>query len=423
MVTLLGSFFFAGEAAEAQTLEEIAAEMQAMKARISELETKLAAAEAKVAAVEQSAASAEQTATAAVQVVSASAAGGTAGSVLTDEKGVVVEGDVPLPVMPPQEGWWNRTTLGGYGEMHLTLMDKEEIDYHRFVLFIDHEFNDRMKLVTEVELEHSIAGDGQPGEVELEQAYVNFDLGNGYAARAGLFLVPVGIINRYHEPTTFFGTERPFLDSEIIPTTWWEGGVGLNKKFDNGLALDLSGHSALDVPSEGSSAYRVRSGRKKVGEAPASAVATTFNVEHQGLYPGLGVGGSVQYQSDITQTTSPENNAAWFTEAHIKYQLGGFELRGVYGHWDISGATPASLGVAEQNGYYIEPSYTFTTGFGDIGVFGRWSRLDAQKIDSHIYDVGMAYWPHENLVFKVDYTKIADAEDDDFLNFGLGFQF
>jgi hypothetical protein len=307
--------------------------------------------------------------------------------------------------------------------MHLTLGDKEQIDFHRFVLFIDHEFNDRMQLITEIELEHSIAGDGQPGEVELEQAYLNFDLGNDYALRAGLFLLPVGIINRFHEPTTFYGTERNFVESEILPSTWWEGGVGLNKRFDSGLALDLSGHSALDVPADGDSAFRIRSGREKVGEAPASAVATTFNVEHNGLYPGVGVGGSVQYQSDITQTTSSENNSAWMTEAHLKYQIGGFELRGVYGRWDISGKTPASLGLDQQDGYYLEPSYTFSTGIGDFGVFGRWSRLNAEKIDSNIYDVGINYWPHENIVFKVDYTKIEDAEDDDFINVGLGFQF
>ena len=40
-----------------------------------------------------------------------------------------------------------------------------------------------------------MAGDGQNGEVELEQAYVEFDLNQNNALRAGLFLVPVGILN------------------------------------------------------------------------------------------------------------------------------------------------------------------------------------------------------------------------------------
>ncbi|MCB1062661.1 MAG: porin [Verrucomicrobiae bacterium] len=403
--------------AQGQTLEEIAAEMRSMKERISELETKLEVTESKLASAEAKAESAKQSADTAVQVASTASAG----SIITDEKGVIVNGDIPLPVIP-QEGWWNKTSIGGYGEMHLTLGDKEEIDFHRFVLFVDHQFDDRIRLVTELELEHSLAGDGKPGEVELEQAYVEMDLGSGYAARAGLFLLPVGIINEYHEPNTFFGTERNFVESEIIPTTWWEGGVGLTKRFDNGLSLDLSGHSGLDVDADGSNAFRIRGGRQKVAEASAGDWGSTLNAEYNGI-PGFGIGGSIQYQSDLTQTTSPESNAAWMAETHIDVQMGGFGLSALYGHWDISGATPAALGLAEQSGFYIEPSYTFNTSIGDIGFFTRWSKLEAQKLDSNVYDVGMNYWPTENVVLKADYTRIDEAVDQDFINFGVGFQF
>ena len=337
---------------------------------------------------------------------------------LEDLEGTLPPGEIPLA----EEGWWNRTSLGGYGEMHLTLGDDEQIDFHRYVLFINHQFNDFIRFVSEIELEHSIAGDGKNGEIELEQAYVELDLGNGFAARGGMFLVPVGIINEYHEPPTFFGTERNFIEREIIPSTWWEGGVGVNKKFDNGLALDLSVHSGLDVPTSGSNAYRIRSGRQKVSEAAAGDWATTLNVEYNGI-PGIGVGASAQYQSDISQTTSSESNSAWFTEAHVDIQRGNWGLRSVYGRWDISGASPALLGLATQHGFYVEPSYTFTTGLGDLGFFARWSKLDSESLDSDIYDVGLNFWPHERVVLKADYTKIQDAKDDDFINFGIGYQF
>ncbi len=411
---LLAGMLGLAPSSNAQTIEELAAEMRAMKERITELEAKLEAAEAKADAAEQNAATAVQ--------VAASSAPAAASAPLLDEKGIVVEGDVPLPVMPPQNGWWNKTSIGGYGEMHLTLGDKEQIDFHRFVLFVDHEFDDRVRLVTELELEHSLAGDGAPGEVELEQAYVELDLGSGYAARAGLFLVPVGIINEYHEPPTFFGTERNFVETEILPSTWWEGGVGLNKKFDNGLAFDLSAHSGLDMPASGDNAFRIRSGRQKVAEAPAGDWATTFNVEYVGI-PGLGVGGSVQYQSDVTQTTSNEDNAAWLAETHVDWQMGGFGLRALYGYWDISGPTPALLGVDQQHGFYLEPSYTFATSFGDLGIFARWSQLEAQRLDTNIYDVGFNFWPTQNVVFKADYTRIEDSTDEDLINVGVGFQF
>ena len=68
--------------------------------------------------------------------------------------------------------WFQNTSIGGYGELHLNLNDDSdnEIDFHRWVLFINHRFSDKVNLYSEFELEHSLAGDGKPGEVELEQA-------------------------------------------------------------------------------------------------------------------------------------------------------------------------------------------------------------------------------------------------------------
>ena len=70
--------------------------------------------------------------------------------------------------------WFNNVSIGGYGELHLNLNqdDDNEIDFHRWVLFINHRFSDKINLYSEFELEHSLAGDGKPGEVELEQAYL-----------------------------------------------------------------------------------------------------------------------------------------------------------------------------------------------------------------------------------------------------------
>ena len=101
-----------------------------------------------------------------------------------------------------------RVSIGAYGELHYNELesdagDSEEIDFHRFVLFFGHEFTDRIRFFSEFELEHSLAGDGAPGEVELEQAYVDFVINDRLTAKTGLFLMPVGILNETHEPTTF----------------------------------------------------------------------------------------------------------------------------------------------------------------------------------------------------------------------------
>ena len=72
----------------------------------------------------------------------------------------------------------SKTSIGGYGELHYNQIssdagDVDEIDFHRFVLFFGHEFSDRVRFFSEFELEHSLAGDGKPGEVELERPTSN----------------------------------------------------------------------------------------------------------------------------------------------------------------------------------------------------------------------------------------------------------
>ena len=109
-------------AAMAQTNAEILAEMGKMKARIAELEAKLAA-------TQQTANEAEEKATAATEAVQtvATAAIPSAKS-MEGVEDTLPAGEIPLA----EEGWWNRTSLGGYGEMHLTLGDDEQIDFHRY---------------------------------------------------------------------------------------------------------------------------------------------------------------------------------------------------------------------------------------------------------------------------------------------------
>ena len=110
--------------------------------------------------------------------------------------------------------WADRTTVGGYGELHYNILSDNNdavggdnslnrVDFHRFVLFFGHEFNDNIRFFSELEVEHAISGAGQPGEVELEQAWIEMDINENHRFRAGLDILPIGIINRTHEPNTF----------------------------------------------------------------------------------------------------------------------------------------------------------------------------------------------------------------------------
>ena len=119
-------------------------------------------------------------------------------------------------------------TVGAYGEMLYNQPegDNGELDVQRLGILLGYRFNDKAQFVTEIEFEHV-------EEVFVEQAFVNYNVGNNVSLRGGLMLVPMGIINEFHEPTTFNGTERPSMDNAIVPTTWRELGVGVNGRFNS----------------------------------------------------------------------------------------------------------------------------------------------------------------------------------------------
>ncbi|WP_367870058.1 hypothetical protein [Shewanella sp. WE21] len=145
------------------------------------------------------------------------------------------------------------TTIGGYGELHYNISDnikgkdKKEFDFHRFVLFVGHEFTDKPRFLSELEVEHALASEGKKGEVEIEQAYIEHDFNQSFTGKAGLFLMPVGIINETHDPFAFYGVERNPVGADIIPATWWEAGLGLNIKAVPGLAFDTAVTGGLAV--------------------------------------------------------------------------------------------------------------------------------------------------------------------------------
>ena len=133
--------------------------------------------------------------------------------------------------------------ISGYMEMHLNApLDRVDgdpiLDFHRFVLLFSHSFSDRLRFVGELEVEHAfVEGLEDAGEVELEQAYIDVLLKPALNFRAGMLLVPVGIINERHEPPVFHGVERPFVDTVIVPTTWFEAGAGVHGASDRGSRI------------------------------------------------------------------------------------------------------------------------------------------------------------------------------------------
>ncbi len=336
-----------------------------------------------------------------------------------------------------KSGWWEKTTIGGYGELHynnhLTESNprerKNEIDFHRFVLFFGHHFTDKLRFFSELELEHSVAGDGEVGEVELEQAYLEYDFNDWASAKAGLFLMPVGILNETHEPDTFYGVERNQVEKNIIPATWWEGGAAVNVHFANGISADLAITSGLKLDES----YSIRSGRGKVGKQDASDPIIAARVKYTGI-PGLEMASTILHQTDMEQrqTGIPIGGGTLY-EAHIIYSHeigpGTFSGRALFALWDLDIDNPAAHDAENQYGWYIEPSYRIPTPMGDVGAYGRFEQLEyfnKSVKKSNIWSTGLNWWIHKNVVLKGTYfyeDKRDGTSNIRGFDLGIGYQF
>lgn len=319
----------------------------------------------------------------------------------------------------------DQNQFGAYGELHYAnvpapgVNGDEMLDFHRFVVFFGHEFSDTIQFFSEVELEHSFVGEDEPGELELEQAYIQFQLNQDYSVSTGMFLIPVGIINETHEPTTFYGVERNPVENKIIPTTWREAGLMLTGTLPHaGLRYDLAYHGGLD---EGAN---IRSGRQNAAEAEAEDKAATARIKYTAI-PGLELAVSAQYQEDLDQLEGGVGDAVLW-ESHLIWQMGAWDLRALYAQWDISG-DPGLPYLDQQHGYYVEGSYKMNPQWG---VFVRHNALEYRKDgagltrDEQQQNLGVNYWAHENVVLKVDLQQQnADMGDGDGFNLGLGYRF
>jgi len=394
-------------AAATPTLEEMWAIIQQQQAEIAGLKAQLAAADAEI---KETGVKVEATAS-------------------------MVEQGLAPAAQSLASSWTERTQIGNYGEMHYNnLTDKnnnggntDELDFHRFVLYLGHQFSDTTRMFSEVELEHAVSGDGENGEVELEQAYVEHDLNSTTQMRAGLFLVPVGILNQTHEPDTFYGVERNNVERNIIPTTWWEGGLALNGEIAPGWRYEAAFTSGLKLDAD-EGQYLIRDGRQKVSEADASDPAYTANLKYTGI-AGLELGATVQYQQDLYQGKYTDSVDAMLYSAHVAYRNGPFGLRALAGTWDIDNAIDnIEPGADQQEGWYIEPSWLLRR---DLGIFARYSEWDNQAggagdTQFSEWDIGLNYWLVEHVVFKLDYQfqdAPANQQELDGLNLGVGWSF
>ena len=176
----------------------------------------------------------------------------------------------------------SKLVIGGYGEVHFnqaldgSVRNNGKLDVHRIVMLFGYNFNEKTQFVTELEFEHV-------SEVYVEQAFLQHKINNALNFRGGLMLVPMGIINEYHEPTTFNGVERPLIDNVITPTTWREIGFGItgnilpaSLKYQ---AYVLNGFNGYDGAAKVNGKDGFRKGRQKGAESYISSPNLAGKIE------------------------------------------------------------------------------------------------------------------------------------------------
>lgn len=338
----------------------------------------------------------------------------------------------------------NRLTLGGYGEINFNGYNGQanEIDVQRLVLLFAYKFDDRVQFVTEIEYEHV-------KEVYVEQAFLNYSLNNNLNVRAGLMLVPMGIINEYHEGTTFNGVERPSLDGKIIPTTWREIGFGLAGK-SNELSFRyqlyaMNGFVSFNEDYVLRGSNGLRSGRQKGAESVNSEFNLSAKIEYYGI-PNIRFG--LAAYSGKTQTTDLDNAATQvglnMFGADYRYTKGRFSSRGQWVHTSLSdvaaynAAGNTDLG-SKMGGYYLEAAYNVLP-LGNrqrLDVFLRYEDFDTHKETEnglaanpafHRKETtfGFSYHVAPGAVFKADYQSKKTAASNEAIrqfNVGVGFFF
>ena len=273
----------------------------------------------------------------------------------------------------------SRITLGGYGEIDFnnTLPSNGNkrngsFDVHRMVFLTGYKFTDKLSFVTELEIEHI-------KEVFIEQAFIDYRLHEFVHFRAGLMLIPMGIINEYHEPVTFNGVERPNIDKYLIPTTWREIGAGFSGTIPEiGFryqAYFVNGLSSFDNEASLSGSSGFRSGRQKGAQTTFSHPNATLRLEYFGLSKlKIGLSGYIgKTQSTLYDEIGVTENGTLaradssvvgmgMMVADIRYKNKGFEARGQYVYANIANSSQynamfgTNVGSAMQ-GYYVEAGY------------------------------------------------------------------
>lgn len=349
-----------------------------------------------------------------------------------------------------------KLTIGGYAQIDYNQAFGEDFkqnghaDVHRWVMMMGYKFNKHTSFISEVEYEHV-------KEVFVEQAFLNYKISKYIDFRGGLLLIPMGIMNEYHEPTTFNGVERPSLDSKIVPTTWREIGAGLTGNIlEHSFKYQLyvvNGFLGYDGSARLNGANGLRGGRQKGAESIMSYPNFSGKIEYYGI-AGLNIGLSGYFgksQTELFDGNTPSATAdssvvgISVIGADFRYNFKGLQLRGQYNYIGISNTQQynnfASSDVGSAiSGFYAEIGYNVFRPLKyktELTPFVRYENFDTHysvisgTIKNEAYNrteitAGLGWKPHNGVVLKADVQFLSNKASDDWskvMNLGIGISF
>lgn len=359
-------------------------------------------------------------------------------------------------------------SLGGYGEMLYENFDRaredgtsspgrDKLDFLRAVVYLGYKFNDRVLFNSEIEFEHATTGEGaeERGEVSLEFAYLDFFLKDKFNVRAGMVLVPMGFVNEQHEPPTFLGARRPYVERNLLPSTWRENGAGFFGEsgpvsYRAYLVTGLAAVQGTSSEAEGFSASGIRGGRSSGSNSAAEDLALTGRLDWKAS-PSISVGGSFYSggagQGKTTMGGEAIDARTTLFDVHAECRFRGLEARALFVRTSIADATKVNdaqglignQSVGErQYGAYGQVGYDVLApreGTRQALIpFLRYERYNTQDrvpagfsadlaTDVTVTTLGVSWKPILNVAVKADYSRIENEARTgvDQFNLALGF--
>ncbi len=343
----------------------------------------------------------------------------------------------------------NEVSIGGYGEYKYTnyqgfknytsstaneTKNKGEFNIVRFVPYIGFKFNDWIVMNTEIEFEDGGArSDGTKNYkyAIVEFSYLDFLIDEKFALRVGHILVPFGLINLNHEPTAYLTSDRPMVETFIIPSTWHTNGL-----LAHGKISDVEYYAGVIASpdaggfSEGRFIQQGRLGARQFTDDISFVARASYNLDG-----GINIGTSFIYgnSSALTETkpgsSTGHNSTAKITmsmaEVHATYKNNGFNIQALatvgYLDGDLTQlSNDISIDLSDGvNGQYVTFGYDILNSMDskhklflvaeierlDMDVNTQTKNPDNNKF--YEYTTGIAYFPDPKVVVKSEY-KIKD---------------